>query len=875
VVLSSLSLPLLIEERSGITRFNEPVTVGIPLPPGVVMQPDKLVLLDQTSQPSLLQSQVLARWFDESVQWVLLDFQTSVGAYESVTYHLQQATEPVMALRRPRLTVRQSADALVVETGKAVFCLNSQLGKPFERVLMHESDLLAAGGSRLVLTDAEGQEYDLHVRKMDVETSGSLRVTVHIQGDLRKACGPVLAHCLARLSFYDGHTLVQCQITLHNPRAAHHPGGLWDLGDEGSIFFKDLSLHIPLRDQAGLRTVWLTQPDQPGYERAATHLVVYQDSSGGENWQSTNHVNRFGKVMHTFQGYRVTADGCTLEEGKRATPILALHNGTHGVVSSVEKFWQNFPKALEVHHNQLTVRLFPQQYNDVYELQGGEQKTHTAYLLFTDTPEAWARLGWVHDRLLPRTTPEWYAHTRAFNYLTACVQDQHAEDWHLIETAIKGPHSFFARREIIDEYGWRHFGDLYADHEAVGHTGQTPLISHYNNQYDGIYGAIIQYVRSGDWRWFELARDLAHHVIDIDIYHTDADRPAYNGGLFWHSDHYTDAATATHRAYSRRNVATDAAQPYGGGPSNEHNYTTGILHYYFLTGDTGARDTVQGLADWVINMDDGSRRLLGCLDRRPTGLCSSTAHWDYHGPGRGAGNSINALLDGYLLTHDASYLRKAEQLIGRCIHPRDNIRAHGLDDVEYRWSYTVFLQVLGKYLDLKTAIGVSDYMSSYARASLLHYATWMLEHEVPYTRVFDRVKIPTETWPAQDMRKSHVFYLAAKYAIDPLLRDAFQQKAMFFFQVCLQDVQAFQTCTLTRPIVLLLTNAYIPVYFQQHLEAIEPLPAQHYDFGRPRRFTPQFYELYRVRETLHRARSSMQVLRRRLHSLMPTIQSPM
>ncbi len=24
----------------------------------------------------------------------------------------------------------------------------------------------------------------------------------------------------------------------------------------------------------------------------------------------------------------------------------------------------------------------------------------------------------------------------------------------------------------FDEYGWRHFGDLYADHEAVGHSGE-------------------------------------------------------------------------------------------------------------------------------------------------------------------------------------------------------------------------------------------------------------------------------------------------------------------------------------------------------------------------------------------------------------------
>lgn len=831
--------------------------MGIPLPPGAVMHPDQLVLLDQKGQPSLLQSQVLARWFDGSIKWVLLDWQMTVGAYERVSYQLQQTSEPMMTRHIPRLRVRQSTDNIVVHTGHAVFFLNPRLGKPFERVLVQERDILAAGGSHLVLTDAAGQPYKLHVRSIDIATAGPLRVTLHMQGELCSASGSALARCLIQLSFYDGHGLVQCQITLHNPRAARHPGGLWDLGDEGSIFFKDFALHVPLRSQAGLRTVWRTQPDQPGAERTATSLTIYQDSSGGENWQSANHVNRFGQVMHTFPGYRVTADGCLLQEGKRATPILALHDGQHGVAITIERFWQNFPKALEVHHNQLTLRLFPQQYNDAYELQGGEQKTHTAYLLFTDTPESAAPLGWVQDRLLPRTTPEWYAQTRAFNYLTPRSQDPHTACATLIETAIEGPQSFFARREIIDEYGWRHFGDLYADHEAVGHTGKAPLVSHYNNQYDVLYGAIVHYVRSGDWRWFELARDLARHVIDIDIYHTQEDRPVYNGGLFWHTDHYTDAGTATHRAYSRMSVAPAALPHYGGGLSNEQNYTTGLLYYYFLTGDATAREAVQGLADWVINMDDGRQRFLGRFDTRPTGMCSATAHWHYHGPGRGAGNSINALLDAYVLTSAKPYFDKAEELVRRCIHPADDIRARGLEDVEYRWSYTVFLQVLGKYLDLKTDKGDIDYMYSYARASLLHYAAWMLEHEKPYTHVLDRVKIPTETWPAQDIRKSHVFYLAAKYATEPQLRRAFRRQAEFFFHACLQDLQTFPTCTLTRPLVLLLTNAYTHAFFQTHPEETGPSPAQDYNFGQPRSFIPQFYALYWMREQLQKVRAAL------------------
>ena len=111
---------------------------------------------------------------------------------------------------------------------------------------------------------------------------------------------------------------------------------------------------------------------------------------------------------------------------------------------------------------------------------------------------------------------------------------------------------------------------------------------------------------------------------------------------------------------------------------------------------------------------------------------SATQSPDYHGPGRGAGHSIKALLDGHRLTGERRFLDKAEQLIRRCVHPADDIDRLDLLDAERRWLYTVFLQALGKYLDDKTERGEIDAMYAYARAALLHYARWMAQHERPY-----------------------------------------------------------------------------------------------------------------------------------------------
>jgi len=796
-----------------------------------------------------VQAQTLAHWFDGSAKWVLFDFTADVQANMNTAYEIRSAGE--QSAVRPSLSVivRESAEQIVVETGKAVFCLNRQFCKPFDRVVIGQADLLVAQGSAFELTDATGELYLPRIKDLGVESKGPLRATVRACGEMQSASGKNLARFVTHLSFYAGSSFVEIRSTLHNPRAARHPGGLWDLGDEGSIYFKDLSLQVPLRKQATSNIGWTTHPFQPFKKHTAAELEIYQDSSGGDNWRSTNHVNRFGQVMQSFRGYRVTVDGSLLEQGHRATPILAIDGVNGRVAATVDKFWQNFPKAIEAQRNEVVLRLFPRQFNDVFELQGGEQKTHTIYLQFSAPQDGMVDLGWVHDRLVPRATPEWYAKTKACSYLSPRAQDHNAECLRLIDTAIDGPQSFFVRREIIDEYGWRHFGDLYADHEGVGHTGETPVVAHFNNQYDVIYGAIVQYLRSGEKRWFELASDLAKHVIDIDIYHTQEDRPAYNGGLFWHTDHYLDAGTATHRAYSKTSLKTRDARLYGGGPANEHNYTSGLLLYYYLTGDETARESVLSLADWVINMDDGSQRMLGWLDRRPTGLCSASASREYHGPGRGAGNSLNGLVDTYLLTHEERYLAKAEEIIRRCIHPHDDFEARCLDNIEHHWSYLVFLQALGKYLDCKMEKSESDRMYQYARASLLHYAEWMLNNEVPYATVLHKVAIPTETWPAQDIRKNVVFHMAVRYSVGPL-RQKLRERASFFFQVCVSDLHSFSTCTLTRPIALLLSNAHVHSYFELHSEEAAPHFTESYAFGQPLQFSPQFAELYWAREKL-------------------------
>jgi hypothetical protein len=831
---SPVSVPLLIH-HNGTCSSVQPVTLGIPLPSGSLREPGALSLVDDKGKQVLLQTQPLARWPDGSVKWLLLDFLLPAQLQGRIGWKLEAGrAETATEAPGEALRIAESHQMLIIHTGVAEFQISRTTLQPFARVLLHGKDILAPTLSQCVLTDAKGRLGTPRVERLSVEACGPVRCTVLLEGIFT---GRVRCRFAARLCFFRGTGLVRVRLTLHNPRRARHPGGLWDLGDAGSMLFRDLSLDLPLANSPVLATRWTAEVGQSTRSADSSFLEIYQDSSGGENWQSRNHVNGFGQVSCSFRGYRVRS-GNREESGLRASPTVSVQGETGSVTVAVLEFWQQFPKAIEVEQGRIRVRLFPQQYGDLFELQGGEQKTHTVWLNFS-VPDSspTSVLGWVHEPATVHSTPEWYAASRAIPYSApADAEPENRLDTYLAR-AITGPTNLFDRRETIDEYGWRNFGEVYADHEATYYTGPQPVISHYNNQYDVLHGLLLQYLRTGDVRWFALADPLARHVMDIDIYHTTQDKAAYNGGLFWFTDHYKDAATCTHRTYSRHNAPADV-RAYGGGPSSNHNFATGFVYYYFLTGDPQARAAVLSLADWVVNMDDGSQNVLGFVDSGPTGLASYTGYLDYQGPGRGAGNSINVLLDAWLVCGERKYLGKAEALLRRCAHPDDDIARLDLLNAEKRWSYTVFLSAIARYVEMKAELGEVDHLYAYARATLIHYATWMLDHERPSLDRADQLEYPTETWAAQEFRKANVLRLAARHVGEPLC-SRLVQRADELVQRGWADLCRFPTQTVMRALALLMVEGTKEASF--HTDCPEPLPRprEDYTFGKPTTFVPQ------------------------------------
>jgi hypothetical protein len=809
---SSIRVPLrqLATTGWGRNRQREPISLGIPLPRGSVRDAVYATLDFGDGRVGPVQVQPLETWPDGSVRWALCDFVVDVcdGRVEPAAIVFDGGADDANDDVERTLRVATNGDDVVVETGVATFSFTAGRGFPFEGPTLAGE----RGVPRVSLqVDIHGTTYTACITRARLHAHGALRADVLVDGRLD---GPASApiEIRARVELFAASATARLAVTLHNPKRARHAGGTWGLGDPASVLISKAALLIDMPRPAP--EISCAVEAQATLQAFDAPFEIYQASSGGAAWNGPVHRNRDGRVALDFKGYRLRS-GRDERRGDRATPLLLVGDTTSGVAVAVPEFWQQAPRALAVDGQRITVGLFPHQASDPHELQGGEQKTHRLVVAFSGDRVSDPPLAWCHDPTGLTPPPEWHAVAGSLPGVLPTSLDPHVDYQALVDEALDPAHGFGAKREHADEFGWRNFGDVPADHESAFQPPDRSFVSHYNNQYDAIAGFAIQFMRTGDGRWHQMMDELARHVRDIDIYHTVEDKSAYNGGLFWHTQHYVDAGLSTHRTYPPGGASS-------GGPSAEHNYNAGLLWHHRLTGDPASRDAAIGLGQWVLDMDDGRRTLFRWLDRGATGLANLTA--GYYGPGRGAGHSILALVVAHRLTGEERFLEKADELIRRTAHPEDDIDALDLLDAERRWSYTAFLQALGIYLEYKEERGEGDASFDYARLCLLHYARWMCVHEVPYLDRPEKLEYPTETWAAQDLRKSEVFLWAVRYG-GLNERGSFLDRATFFFRYAVDALMRLPTHVFTRPTVLVISFGARQGWFERYSDTLPIYPA--------------------------------------------------
>ena len=798
-----IDISIFIRETQGIQRKADPVSFGVPFRQGALDNTNKLKLIDQAKElPCNLVA--TAYWPDKSVKWALLHGQVDLNKNEYKTLQLKESD--VTNEINDKLEIREQKDHYLINTGCEKFILfhNSLVPLPLNYSNTKKEHITLAN---VVLTKTEKQIATVSISNRRIVNQG-LTSSIIFEGiflDENSNDEKLPPKFELTITFYANKSLVKWQFTMTNPNAALHPGGRWDLGDKGSYFFKDLSIEMPLSESA--TTSYKDQVHSQKLPIIENNFSLFQCSSGGENWFSQNHVNKSGHVPLKFKGYQVSNGKEEAFNGERASPYLFVEDTDIDLALHIENFWQNFPKAITVKQNKLRLSLFPQESADDFELQAGEQKTHRVYVDFSKNQND---LLAITNPIEISLSPQYLSNTNAVSWLCGDIEHNALTNI-IIDNGLNKANNFFNKREIIDEFGWRNFGEVYADHESLGHTGKTPLISHYNNQYDPILGFARMYFQTSDNRWLELMNDLAQHVVDIDIYNTEQDRDEYNHGLFWHTDHYLDAETCTHRTFSKHHKAVYQDHTGGGGPGAEHCYTAGLATHYFLTGSEQSKKTVLNLADWFISFQEGNGSFLArLLEVKQKDLKiikrllkkESILKTKYPLT-RGTSNYICTLMDAYSLTGDKEYITRVEKIICQTIHPNEDISLRNLHNKELTWSYLIVLQGLTKYLALKESLQAFDDMYFYARESLLLYTEWMMENEEPYLDKPELLEFPNKTWVAQDLRKANILFIASQYSDK---KDLYITKAQQFFDYVSNTLKDDKEAELSRILILLMQN---------------------------------------------------------------------
>ena len=286
------------------------------------MDPEDFSLWDGAGHPVPCEARVLDRWSDESIRWLLVDAQPDDDPAAAAGSHCLRH-QP--GARVQGLQVRQEGERVHVDTGRLRCTLSPGSAFPFVEVVSDGAPVLDAARCRFDALDEAGRACAVTFERAFVEDTGTMRCVVAVEGSIRTASGAPSIELLLRLHFFAGSPTVRCLVRTRNPRKADHPDGYWDLGSAGSVPLRDFSLHVALAAGPGEVTTRCSPEPGAPFERVDGPLALYQDSSGGENWKSPNHINRLRVVPNAFRGYRQSGGATTTVRGcarRRSCDVL-------------------------------------------------------------------------------------------------------------------------------------------------------------------------------------------------------------------------------------------------------------------------------------------------------------------------------------------------------------------------------------------------------------------------------------------------------------------------------------------------------------------------------------------------------------------------
>ncbi|MFW6107061.1 MAG: hypothetical protein ACOC8A_00070 [bacterium] len=367
--LAELDLPLVVQEVAGVDRIGDVCSSGVPLPHGLLAEPEGIALFGPEGRPVPAQFRVLERWRDEgrskgdgSVKWLLVSFFADAKAGQTALYRLKAGENP------------RAQQPVTLEATAEGYRLNG---------LLFEEDFSAP--FQAVLTDAEGTQ--IAASELPLEWSvwerGPVRSCLKVESPTVEGKFGLLAFIYA----YAGKARWDLSITLKNtPKKPQGPlyvrdfSVIWQPGELSG------ASRYHLGGEWGRRYAGDVAPGEKAY--------LYQASAGTEKWdkfyangrewrRAFAESYRGGPAAEagvpSFRGYRVLEGGKEVARSDFAQGQVMLKNNRASAFAAVRDFLHQYPKAAEVREGTVQLRLWPiyyQGYDGLQWLDDATRKTH-------------------------------------------------------------------------------------------------------------------------------------------------------------------------------------------------------------------------------------------------------------------------------------------------------------------------------------------------------------------------------------------------------------------------------------------------------------------------------------------------------------------
>lgn len=582
-------------DPADISRSAEPVTNGVPFPEGQVKDASRLGLVDAANNPVPAVFKAIAWWpEDKSVRWALLDTQCTVPAKGSASYRVVAGTPAPP--KRP-IEVADGPDLITIDTGRIRFTVRKRGFRLFDAVWLNES---AAGryidSDRLLDASPEGLAMTVKgVRytsagdtkgSVTVEEHNPMRVTLLATG--RLAGGPDAYDYQVRISAYAGSSLVKVVPAIVKTFGRQRDGG---------ITFDDLSLVLKLAAAEDLRFAL-------GGEKGP--------ACGGLGADEQAAILVRDPRKYGFSGV-AQGEGSCLATKPLTVGWGDLSGPRGGVAVGVYRFWQTFPKAIELSGDgTIDIGLMPKAAGMPQEFFTGMARTHYVLLDFhgkaVTVDELQARFAAFQQPLFVQAPAAWYCQqTKAFGPLAAAgtpLPGGVGEAVEQIDSKSVGSQNMGLVDYFRNQYGtWcdrgtprcpgaHAYGFLdYGDnvHHLWGDPSDRWNVQWDSHYYDMPLLAVLMWARTGERTLLDYFVDHTWHLQDVAVLHANENPSLSRGG--------------SRRCPAMNHVGHDGGGPEAREPSwnqFDHHKSESLFLRYYLLGDRSSLATAEDLL-WLMD----------------------------------------------------------------------------------------------------------------------------------------------------------------------------------------------------------------------------------------------------------------------------------